>query len=104
MTVSERLGANLRKARRGAFMSQEDLSRRTGLHRTEISQIERGARIPGLDTAIKLLGATDADPGDLIAGIAWHGSARYDEKGWFTVTGTDGPVEVRLPRRGGGDR
>ncbi len=104
MTVSERLGANLRKARRGAFLSQEDLSRRTGLHRTEIGTLERGLRIPRLDTTIKVLEATNADPGDLFVGIAWHEPARFDEEGWFTVIGGDGPVEVRPPRRGRRDR
>jgi transcriptional regulator with XRE-family HTH domain len=99
MTVSEQLGANLRKARRDAFMSQEDLSRRTGLHRTEIGTLERGLRIPRLDTAIKVLGATNVDPGELFRGVAWHEPSRFDEKGWFTVDGDDGPVDLRPPRR-----
>jgi transcriptional regulator with XRE-family HTH domain len=100
MTVSEQLGRNLRKARHRACMSQDDLSKRTGLHHTEISLLERGCRIPRLDTVIKILESTTADPRDLFEGIAWHEPARWDEKGWFTVTGIDGPVNVRPPRRG----
>jgi transcriptional regulator with XRE-family HTH domain len=81
-------------------MSQDDLSKRTGLHHSEISLLERGDRVPRLDTVIKILESTNADPWDLFVGIAWHEPARWDEKGWFTVAGIAGPVEVRPPRRG----
>jgi transcriptional regulator with XRE-family HTH domain len=104
MTVSEQLGRNLRKARRRASMSQDDLSRRTGLHYTEIGRLERGTRVPRLDTAIKILESTNADPRILFEGIAWHEPARWDEKGWFTIAGFDGPADVRPPRRGMPDR
>jgi transcriptional regulator with XRE-family HTH domain len=104
MTVSEQLGRNLRKARRRACMSQEDLSRRAGLHHTEIGLLERGARVPRIDTCIKILESTNADPRDLFEGIAWHGSARWDEKGWFTIAGLDGPADLRPSRRGMRDR
>jgi transcriptional regulator with XRE-family HTH domain len=100
MTVSEQLGLNLRKARRRACMSQDELSRRTGLHHTEISLLERGGRIPRLDTCIRILQGTGGDPRDLVEGIAWHETRRWDEKGWFTIAGLDGPVDVRSPRRG----
>lgn len=80
MTVSEQLGRNLRKARHRGRMSQDDLSKRTGLHHTEISLLERGARIPRLDTAIKILESTNADPSDLFEGIAWHEPARWGRK------------------------
>jgi transcriptional regulator with XRE-family HTH domain len=102
MTVSEQIGLNLRRARRRACMSQDDLSKRTGLHHTEISLLERGTRVPRIDTCIKILESTNADPRLLFEGIAWHEPARWDEKGWFTVAGIDGPVEVRPPRRGRG--
>ena len=103
MTVSEQLGLNLRKARRRACMSQDDLSKRTGLHHTEISLLERGHRVPRIDTCIKILESTSADPRLLFEGIAWHEPARWDEKGWFTIAGLDEPAEVRAPRpeRGG---
>jgi transcriptional regulator with XRE-family HTH domain len=100
MTVSEQLCLNLRKARRRACMSQDDLSKRTGLHHTEVSLLERGHRVPRIDTCIKILESTNADPRVLFEGIAWHEPARWDEKGWFTIAGLDGPVDVRRPRRG----
>jgi transcriptional regulator with XRE-family HTH domain len=47
--VSERFGANLLAVREAAGLSQEELSFLSGLHRTEIGQLERGIRIPRID-------------------------------------------------------
>lgn len=98
MTVSEQVGRNLKRMRRGAFMSQFDLSRRTGLHHTEISLLERGQRLPRIDTCIRIVEGTNADPALLFEGIAWHEPVHWDEKGRFTIAGTDGPVDLRPPR------
>jgi transcriptional regulator with XRE-family HTH domain len=84
-------------------MSQDDLSRRTGLHHSEIGKLERGCRVPRLDTAFKVLESANGDPGDLFEGIAWHEPVRFDEKGWFTIAGVDRPVDLRPPRRGRSD-
>ena len=53
-------------------LSQEELSVRASLHRTEISQIERGLRLCRIDTVIKLLGSLDVSADDLLAGIRWE--------------------------------
>lgn len=103
MTVAEKLGPDLRKARRRAGMSQDALFRRTGLHHTGISMPGCGGRIPRLDRAIRILGSAAADPRDLIAGVAWHDPSRRDEGGWSTTVGLDEPVDVRPPRRREGD-
>jgi transcriptional regulator with XRE-family HTH domain len=71
-------GDNLRRFRKRAGMSQEEVSWRAGLHRTEISQIERGMRLPRVDTVAKLAGALEIEPGKLFEGIAWEpGEVRY---------------------------
>jgi transcriptional regulator with XRE-family HTH domain len=101
MTVAEQIGRNLKRMRRAAFMSQDDLSRRSGLHHTEISLLERGQRLPRIDTCIRIVEGTNADPGTLFEGLAWHEPAHWDEKGWFTITGIDGLVDLRPPRPGG---
>jgi transcriptional regulator with XRE-family HTH domain len=95
VTFSEQIGRNLRKVRREAFMSQEDLSRRAGLHRSEVGLLERGLRVPRVDTCIKILESANADPRSLSEGIAWHEPVRFDEEGWFTIVGHDGPVDLR---------
>lgn len=104
MTVSEQIGLNLRRMRRRACMSQDDLSKRTGLHHSEISLLERGHRVPRVDTVVKIVESTNSDPRDLFRGIAWHQPARWDEKGWFTIAGVDEPVDLRPPRAGSGER
>jgi transcriptional regulator with XRE-family HTH domain len=103
MTVSEQIGLNLRRIRRKACMNQDDLSRRSGLHHTEISLLERGHRVPRLDTVIRIIESTGGDPRDLFEGISWHESARWDRKGWFTVAGSDEPVDLRPQSRGRGE-
>jgi transcriptional regulator with XRE-family HTH domain len=71
VTVAERFGENLMICRRRAHLSQEAVGFSAGLHRTEIGQLERGQRLPRIDTLVKLAGALSVPPGDLLKGIAW---------------------------------
>jgi transcriptional regulator with XRE-family HTH domain len=57
ISVAREFGANLRRARRRAGLSQEQLGYRASLHRTEIGLLERGARVPRIDTLVKLAAA-----------------------------------------------
>lgn len=70
--IARCFGANLRRCRRRAALSQEAVAIRASLHRTEIGLLERGERIPRIDTAIKLASAVDAGFSELIAGIDWR--------------------------------
>jgi transcriptional regulator with XRE-family HTH domain len=72
MSVAERFGVNLCKARLAAGLSQEELGLRCGLHRTAIYLIEHGKREPKLGTIVKLTGYLDLDPKELYAGIEWN--------------------------------
>jgi len=72
MDIAAHFGDNLARARRSADLSQDDLSVRASLHRTEISQIERGLRIPRIDTLVKLAGSLEVTPAELLAGLAWE--------------------------------
>lgn len=77
MEVARQFGANLRRCRKRAGLSQEDLGTRANLHRTAIGLLERGARTPRIDTLIKLAQALPAEIGDLLDGITWEpGEAR----------------------------
>ncbi len=71
MKVAQRFGVNLARERERAGLSQEELGFRAGLHRTEIGMLERGTRLAKVDTFVKLIGALEAEPGDLLRGIAW---------------------------------
>lgn len=76
--IAARFGDNLKRQRKLADMSQDDVSWRASLHRTEVSQLERGLRVPRIDTVAKLAGALEVDPGELFEGIVWEpGNVRY---------------------------
>jgi len=69
--IARRFGDNLARHRRRVDLSQEELSIMASLHRTEISQIERGQRLCRIDTLVKLKCSLDVSADDLLAGIAW---------------------------------
>jgi transcriptional regulator with XRE-family HTH domain len=71
MDLAGIFGDNLARCRRAAGLSQEELSYRASLHRTEISQLERGLRIARLDTVLKLAAVLEIDLNELVAGIEW---------------------------------
>lgn len=60
------------RCRKRAGIFQEELSTRTGLHRTEIGMLERGARLAQLNTLIKLAGGLEVEPSELLEGLSWR--------------------------------
>jgi transcriptional regulator with XRE-family HTH domain len=70
--IASRFGQNLVHARKRAKLSQEELAYHSALHRTEIGLLERGERIPRIDTLVKLAGALSVPPSELLAGIDWN--------------------------------
>jgi transcriptional regulator with XRE-family HTH domain len=75
MDVAALFGENLSRCRERADISQEELGIRASLHRTEISQLERGLRVARIDTLVKLAGALGVAPAELIEGIEWSPGA-----------------------------
>ena len=71
MDIAKRFGVNLRRARKHSGLSQEAVAIRASVHRTEVGMLERGERLPRIDTALKMAGAVDASLADLVDGIAW---------------------------------
>jgi transcriptional regulator with XRE-family HTH domain len=69
--IAARFGDNLARCRKRADLSQDELSVRASVHRTEISQLERGLRIARIDTLIKLADSLEASPEELLAGMTW---------------------------------
>lgn len=70
--IAARFGDNLKRLRKRADLSQEEVSYRASLHRTEVSQLERGLRLPRVDTVAKLAAALDATPEEFFEGIVWQ--------------------------------
>src|SRR5262249_55870731 len=69
--IARRFGQNLRRARKRAAMSQEELAVGASLHRTEIGLIERGHRVARIDTLIKIASSLGVSPLELLDGINW---------------------------------
>jgi transcriptional regulator with XRE-family HTH domain len=77
VSVAAKFAENLVRCRKRANLSQEELGVRASLHRTEISQLERGLRLARIDTLLKLSGSLGITPGELLAGLDWQpGEAR----------------------------
>lgn len=70
--IAARFAENLVRHRNAAKLSQEELADRAEIHRTQVSMIEGGKRMPRLDTLIKLAGALGIDAAELLAGVRWE--------------------------------
>jgi transcriptional regulator with XRE-family HTH domain len=70
--VAKRFAENLLRLRQARKLSQEELAARASIHRTQISLMESGKRLPRLDTLIKLAGALEVDVARLVEGVAWE--------------------------------
>ncbi|MBV9065611.1 MAG: helix-turn-helix transcriptional regulator [Methylobacteriaceae bacterium] len=66
MDISARLGRNLRLLRLDRGWSQEDLAFEANIHRTYISDLERGARNPTISIVEKLAKTLGVKAGQLL--------------------------------------
>jgi len=64
--ICTRLGRNVRRLREEKGWSQEDYADRAGIHRTYVSDIERGKRNPTVTVVEKLAKPLDVEPGRLL--------------------------------------
>jgi transcriptional regulator with XRE-family HTH domain len=62
-------GANVRGERQQRGLTQEALAAASGLHRTEISLLERGAREPRLSTVVRLARALGLPASSLLQDV-----------------------------------
>lgn len=77
-TLGERFGLNLWRSRRGADLSQGDLGRLVGLSRDAVRQLEKGQRVPRLDTIVRLAAGTNVSTCVLLAGMEWRPGRHVD--------------------------
>ncbi len=71
------IGKNLRQCRLAKKMRQEDLAEKTNLSPNYIGMLERGEKLPALDTFIDILNALDASADVVLADVL---NSRYDIK------------------------
>jgi len=64
--IRARLGQNIRRLREGKGWSQEDYADRAEIHRTYVSDIERGNRNPSLTVIERLAKPFGLAPGRLL--------------------------------------
>ena len=66
MDICQRLGRNVRRLREGKALSQEAFADEAGIHRTYVSEIERGVRNPTITVVERLAVALGVGAGDLL--------------------------------------
>ena len=64
--IKLKLGRKIRETRVKEGYSQEELASRSGLHRTYISDIERGERNVSVENIEKIAKALKTEPNDLL--------------------------------------
>ena len=69
MSIVSVFGARLQQLRQDRGLSQEKLAELSGLHRTYISSLERGARNPTITTLHALARALGTSISDLMSGV-----------------------------------
>jgi transcriptional regulator with XRE-family HTH domain len=79
-----RFAENLLRCRKRTDLSQEEVAVRASLHRTEIGLLERGERLARVDTLVKLAGALEVSPCDLLDGITWDPG--YTQSGEYEIS------------------
>jgi transcriptional regulator with XRE-family HTH domain len=64
--ILQRLGSNIRRLRKEKGWSQEQFADEAGIHRTYISDLERGSRNPTVRVLEKLASPFEVEPGRLL--------------------------------------
>jgi transcriptional regulator with XRE-family HTH domain len=88
--MKARFGENLARCREGAGIAQEELGFRASIHRTEVSLLERGERMPKVDTALRIAGSLGVALDDLVAGMEWRPGYEIVVPGSWEVAERDG--------------
>jgi transcriptional regulator with XRE-family HTH domain len=88
MTLTSRIGENLKWLRERTRLFHGELADLIGTHRTEVSLFERGGREPRLEMLVKLAGSREIDIDELSADIAWKpaGQCKKQPDGRFEIT------------------
>ncbi len=97
--IQSPLGTALKKRRLNLGLSQEELANRAGLHRTYITDVERGSRNPSLETIQKLARALEVPLSEVFhqieSAVGEPGSAggRGEAAGILVIEDDRGPAE-----------
>jgi transcriptional regulator with XRE-family HTH domain len=79
------------------YITQGGLADRAGLHRTAISLLERGGRVPRVDTVLRIATALSVEPARFLNGIQVQLPERpYANVEWLSPKERDQNIEVGL--------
>jgi transcriptional regulator with XRE-family HTH domain len=93
--LGERFARNLWRSRRRAGLTQGELAEIVGMHRTALSALELGGRLPRVDTILLLAAGTGVSPCALLAGMQWR-PGRYVDGDFYV----DPPAPLLLRKVG----
>jgi transcriptional regulator with XRE-family HTH domain len=71
-SIAKIIGRNLTRHRRANGLSQEEVADRAALHRTAVSLLERGERMPRADTVARVAGAIGIPLAAAFEGVEWN--------------------------------
>ncbi len=69
----KRIGQNIRKCRTAKKMSIEELAFRAELSKNYMGMVERGERIPSLETLVKIINALDVSADEVFCDVTNNG-------------------------------
>jgi len=67
--INQAIAKSISKYRQASNLSQEDLADAASIHRTYVSQIERGLKSPTLHVLINIAGALNIKTSDIVLDI-----------------------------------
>jgi transcriptional regulator with XRE-family HTH domain len=86
--LAMRFGRSVWRSRRHAGFSQEELAHLSELHRADVGELERGLRLPRLDTILKLAAGLEVSTCVLLAGMHWQ-AGHYVAGQYFIEDGSE---------------
>jgi transcriptional regulator with XRE-family HTH domain len=92
--LATRFGRNVWRSHRHAGFSQEELAHLSELHRADVGELERGQRLPRLDTILKLAAGLEVSTCMLLEGMHWQ-AGHYVEGQYFIEDGSERLTRVR---------
>lgn len=69
----EKIGQNIRKCRNAKHMSIEDLAFKAELSKNYMGMVERGERIPSLESLLKIINALETSADEVLCDVIDHG-------------------------------
>jgi transcriptional regulator with XRE-family HTH domain len=81
-----RLGENVRLLRARLHITQEELASRADIHRTQMTLIESGRRLPRAGTLLRLAAGLEVDMTTLFGGIAYRPRLFSAARGEFEIS------------------